>query len=148
MEATNLKFKSFLKGLEGLEDLPTSTLTTGSLIIQQSRRNELRRDGVEALLADLKAIYGNGVVDGFDIVQTQDGIVFVAENEPNDVTISWEISCTIKSLDYEPFEEADKYDMKVAAAAKKAEDKAKAANDRAAAAQTARQKKMGQQQQQ
>lgn len=88
MEATNLKFKSFLKGLEGLEDLPTSTLTTGSLIIQQSRRNELRRDGVEALLADLKAIYGEGVADGFDIVQTQDGIVFVAENEPNDVTIS------------------------------------------------------------
>ena len=88
MEATNLKFKSFLKGLEGLKDLPTSTLTTGSLIIQQSRRNELRRDGVEALLADLKAIYGNGAVDGFDIVQTQDGIVFVAENEPNDVTIS------------------------------------------------------------
>ena len=88
MEATNLKFKSFLKGLEGLKDLPTSTLTTGSLIIQQSRRNELRRDGVEALLADLKAIYGNDVVDGFDIVQTQDGIVFVAENEPNDVTIS------------------------------------------------------------
>lgn len=145
MEATNLKFKSFLKGLEGLEDLPTSTLTTGSLIIQQSRRNELRRDGVEALLADLKAIYGNGV-DGFDIVQTQDGIVFVAENEPNDVTISWELSCTIKSLDYEPFEEADKYDMKVAAAAKKAEDKAKAANDRAAAALSARQKKLGQEQ--
>ena len=77
-------FGAFLRSLETLEDLPTSDIATGSRIIQQSTRNDLRRQGLNALLSDLNALYG----DAFSVLQTKDGIVLVAENEPNDVTIS------------------------------------------------------------
>lgn len=44
-------------------------------------------------------------------METKDGIVVVAENEPGDFTFSWEVKTTIKSIDYDPFVEADIYDQ-------------------------------------
>ena len=43
-------------------------------------------------------------------METKDGIVLVAENEPGDYTISWELKNTIKSVDYDPFLEATAYE--------------------------------------
>jgi hypothetical protein len=55
-------------------------------------------------------IYG----DEFDVLETKDGLVLVAENEPGEWTFSWELKSTIKSLDYDPFIEANNYDEEVA----------------------------------
>ena len=76
------KFITFLKEVE-VTDFETNTTATGAETIQQSARNELRRKGVEALLADLQDFYGTDRV-----VETKDGIVLVAENEPVDFTFS------------------------------------------------------------
>lgn len=38
----------------------------------------------------------------------------VAENEPGDFTFSWEIKSTIKSIDYDPFLEAQAYEDETA----------------------------------
>lgn len=107
MEEVNnsLAFKDFLHKLEQLP-LEVKEKTNGTATIQQTTRNLLREEGVAALLADLKALYG----DEFDIVETADGIDFVAENEISDITITWELKSTIKSIDYDPFLEADRYD--------------------------------------
>lgn len=102
-------FGNFLKEVEQMS-FDTNTTSTGTYTIQQSQRNALRKEGVAALLQDLQEWYG----DDFDIVETKDGIVVVAENEPCDVTISWEIKTTIKSLDFDPFIEASSYESLVA----------------------------------
>lgn len=47
------KFKEFLKTVENTE-YATNTTATGALTIQQSIRNELRKEGVAALKADLE----------------------------------------------------------------------------------------------
>jgi hypothetical protein len=47
-------------------------------------------------------IYG----DEFDIVETKEGIVIVAENQADDWTFSWELKSTIKALNFDPFLEA------------------------------------------
>lgn len=99
------KFKDFLAKLESSE-FETNTTATGARTIRQSERNELRKEGVAALMEDLMWLYG----DTFDIVETKDGIVIVAENEPGDFTISWELKNTIKSVDYDPFLEATAYE--------------------------------------
>lgn len=103
------KFGQFLKEVEHIE-FDTNTTSTGTYTIQQSQRNALRKQGLAALLADLQEWYG----DDFDIVETKDGIIIVAENEPCDVTVSWEIKTTIKSLDFDPFIEASSYESLVA----------------------------------
>jgi hypothetical protein len=66
----------------------------------------LRKRGVEALRQDLQWLYG----EEFDVVETKEGIVIVAENEPGDFTFSWELKNTIKSLDYDPFIQANNYE--------------------------------------
>lgn len=48
------------------------------------------------------------------MLETKDGLVLVAENEPGEWTFSWELKSTIKSLDYDPFIEANNYDEEVA----------------------------------
>ena len=85
MEEVNnsLAFKDFLHKLEQLP-LEVKEKTNGTATIQQTTRNILREEGVAALLADLTALYG----DEFDIVETADGIDFVAENEASDITIT------------------------------------------------------------
>ena len=99
------QFIDFLKGVEQTE-FEINTTATGAQTIQQSRRNILRKEGIAALKADLEWLYGRE----FDIVETKDGLVIVAENEPGDFTFSWEIKSTIKSIDYDPFIEANAYE--------------------------------------
>lgn len=99
-------FTTFLKGVEE-GAFETNITSTGTTTIQQSQRNVLRRNGLKALKDDLTALY-----EGFDIVETKDGIVIVAENPS--FTFSWELKSTIKSVDYDPFIEADEYDAMIA----------------------------------
>ena len=99
-------FAEFLKEVEETE-LPTNTTSTGSNTIQQSIRNELRKKGVAALKEDLEWL-----LEDFDIVETKEGIVIVAENPA--FTFSWELKNTIKSTDYDPFIEASLYEESLA----------------------------------
>ena len=116
------KFSEFLRMVEATE-YGTNTTATGALTIQQSARNDLRKLGVAALKEDLQWLYGNE----FDVVETKEGIVIVAENEPGDFTFSWELKNTIKSLDYDPFIQASNYEELVA---EKAEKKARIAAEK------------------
>lgn len=129
----NPKFSEFLRMVEKTE-YDTNTTATGALTIQQSARNELRKVGVAALKADLEWLYG----DEFDVVETKEGIVLVAENEPGDFTFSWELKNTIKSLDYDPFIQASNYEEAVA---EKAEKKAKVEAEKAERAQKLEEKR-------
>ena len=129
----NPKFSEFLRMVEKTE-YTTNTTATGALTIQQSARNELRKVGVAALKADLEWLYG----DEFDVVETKEGIVLVAENEPGDFTFSWELKNTIKSLDYDPFIQALNYEEAVA---EKAEKKAKVEAEKAERAQKLEEKR-------
>lgn len=129
----NPKFSEFLRMVEETE-YATNTTATGALTIQQSTRNELRKVGVAALKADLEWLYG----DEFDVVETKEGIVLVAENEPGDFTFSWELKNTIKSLDYDPFIQASNYEEAVA---EKAEKKAKVEAEKAERAQKLEEKR-------
>lgn len=101
MERPN-KFSDFLHEVE-TTTYPTNTTSTGNVTIQQSIRNDLRKKGVAALKEDLAWL-----LPDFDIVETKEGIVIVAENE--DFTFSWELKNTIKSIDFDPFVEASAYD--------------------------------------
>lgn len=98
-------FGKFLHKVEQLE-LNTNTTSKGETTIQQTPRNELRREGLNALKQDLVEFYG----DDFDVVETKEGLVIVAENQPGEWTFSWELKNTIKSLDYDPFLEACNFD--------------------------------------
>ena len=99
-------FSDFLHKVE-VTEYPTNTTSTGNVTIQQSIRNELRKEGVAALKADLQWL-----LEDFDIVETKEGIVIVAENE--EFTFSWELKNTIKSIDFDPFMEANAYDEALA----------------------------------
>lgn len=129
----NPKFSEFLRMVEETE-YETNTTATGALTIQQSARNELRKIGVAALKADLEWLYG----DEFDVVETKEGIVLVAENKPGDFTFSWELKNTIKSLDYDPFIQASNYEEAIA---EKAEKKAKVEAEKAERAQKLEEKR-------
>ena len=129
----NPKFSEFLRMVEETE-YETNTTATGALTIQQSARNELRKIGVAALKADLEWLYG----DEFDVVETKEGIVLVAENKPGDFTFSWELKNTIKSLDYDPFIQASNYEEAIA---EKAEKKARVESEKAERAQKLEEKR-------
>lgn len=129
----NPKFSEFLRMVEETE-YETNTTATGALTIQQSARNELRKIGVAALKADLEWLYG----EEFDVVETKEGIVLVAENKPGDFTFSWELKNTIKSLDYDPFIQASNYEEAVA---EKAEKKARVEAEKAERAQKLEEKR-------
>ena len=105
MKEFNFSFSTFLRSIE-MTPFETNKTSTGVITIQQSVRNELRRKGLEALVDDLTALYG----DEFDVVETKDGIIIVAENEPNGFTFSWELKSTIKSVDFDPFIAASAWD--------------------------------------
>lgn len=100
-----LQFNRFLEEVVDT-DFETNTTATGTVTIQQSARNALRKKGVEALKHDLELMYG---LD-FDVLETKEGIVIAAENEPGEFTFSWELKSTVKSIDYDPFIEANNYD--------------------------------------
>lgn len=116
INSKDLEFKKFLHKVEDAE-FEHNTTITGTTTIQQTSRNNLRREGLAALKEDLIMLYG----DDFDIVETESGIVLVAENAADGTTFSWELKSTIKSVDYDPFLDADKWEAKCeAVAAKKA----------------------------
>ena len=105
----DLQFGKFL-GEVTTKSFETNTTATGTVTIQQSARNSLRKQGVEALKHDLELMYG----EEFDILETKEGIIIAAENEPGEFTFSWELKSTIKSIDYDPFIEANNFDEEVA----------------------------------
>ena len=106
----SLEFKKFLHEVEET-NFGTKETVSGATTIQQTTRNEIRKKGLAALKADLNRLYG----DEFDIVETKSGLVIVAENDPGAFTFSWEMTNTIKALDYDPFLEACKYEDEQAA---------------------------------
>ena len=130
------QFSNFLHQVEKT-DYSTNKTASGALTIQQSTRNSLRREGLKALAADLKAW-----LPDFDIVETKDGIVIVAENEPGDFTLSWELKSTIKSIDYDPFIAADDWEEKQNQDAIKKADRIKKAEEKQLALEEKRAKKL------
>lgn len=119
------KFTEFLHKVE-TEDLAVSETATSRQMISQSLRNQWRKAGVDALYEDLKTFYPD-----FDIVQTKDGIVLVAENEPGNFTVSWELKSSIKNIDYDPFIEAGNYEVELEQKAVKKESKRIAEEEKA-----------------
>ena len=118
MNKTN--FGSFLHEVEET-NFETNITSKGVKTIKQTPRNELRRAGVEALKADLEEFYG----DDFEVLETDEGLVVVAENMPGDFTVSWEIKLGIKALDYDPFIAASNFeDARASQQAKKAASEA------------------------
>lgn len=99
----NTAFANFIYNVAD-ESWPLKTTVTGITTIQQTTRNNLRKEGVAALLADLQTLYGDQT---FDIVETNDGIVFTITTKDG-WRFNWEISSTIKAVDpYDPFQEAE-----------------------------------------
>lgn len=129
-------FANFLHEVEQT-DYSTNKTASGALTIQQSTRNSLRREGLKALVTDLKAW-----LPDFDIVETKDGIVIVAENEPGDFTFSWELKSTIKSIDYDPFIAANNWEEKQIQDAAKKADRIKRAEEKQEALAEKRAKKL------
>lgn len=129
-------FANFLHEVEQT-DYSTNKTASGALTIQQSTRNSLRREGLKALVADLKTW-----LPDFDIVETKDGIVIVAENEPGDFTFSWELKSTIKSIDYDPFIAANNWEEKQIQDAAKKADRIKRAEEKQEALAEKRQRKL------
>lgn len=129
-------FANFLHEVEQT-DYSTNKTASGALTIQQSTRNSLRREGLKALVADLKTW-----LPDFDIVETKDGIVIVAENEPGDFTFSWELKSTIKSIDYDPFIAANNWEEKQIQDAAKKADRIKRAEEKQEALAEKRAKKL------
>lgn len=99
-ESKKSRFLNFIQSLESIQ-LPTNITAKGETIIQQTRRNELRREGLKALIEDFNEIWG----DKLFILETKDGIVVATELIDGKI-FSWETKHTIKSLDYDPFYEA------------------------------------------
>jgi hypothetical protein len=79
----DLEFKQFLRKV-GNSEFQHNTTITGTTTIQQTSRNNLRREGLAALKEDLIVLYG----DEFDIVETEAGLVIVTENEADGTTFS------------------------------------------------------------
>ena len=137
MEDCPSQFADFLSEVEQTE-FDTNTTATGTLTIQQSQRNLLRKKGIAAFKADLEWLYG----DLFDVVETKDGIVIVAENEPGDFTFSWEVKTTIKAIDYDPFIEASAFEESEIQKASKKAQREKDKEDKIKATEAKRAKKL------
>lgn len=100
---SELKFIDFLYQVQD-STYEQNTTSTGTTTIKQTLRNNIRTEGVEALLHDMKMLYG----EDFDIVRTKEGIVFTVLTE-DDEQFSWELKSTIKALDFDPFAAADMF---------------------------------------
>lgn len=99
----NLQFLRFLNNVQDA-NYEQNTTSTGTVTIKQTLRNNIRSEGIEALLADLKWLYG----DEFDILRTKEGIVFTLLMN-NGELFSWELKSTIKALDFDPYVAADMF---------------------------------------
>lgn len=99
----NLKFIDFLYQVQDSK-YEQNTTSTGTTTIKQTLRNNIRAEGIEALMHDLKMIYG----EDFEIVRTKEGIVFTVLTD-DDEQFSWELKSTIKALDFDPFAAAEMF---------------------------------------
>lgn len=95
-------FKELLENLTKT-DFETNQTSSGKITIRQSQRNELRRVLIEKFYAFL-------IAEGIDCYLTDNGVVIAIENE-NIGTISIENKMTIKSLDFDPQEAADIFEL-------------------------------------
>lgn len=106
-----MKFTDFLNDwvCENNHHLQLKETSSGEMIISQTQRNQMRKEGMKALKEDLIQIFG----DYFDVVETSGGLNIVAEGDPDsdfNETVTWELKCTIKAVSYDPFDEAGKFD--------------------------------------
>lgn len=96
-----LDFLSLMKELE-TRDLNTNVNVNGKITIQQTQRNALRRELVDAF-------YDFLINQGIQVFLTNDGIIMAVENQ-HIGTISIETKLAFKALDYNPMDEADLYE--------------------------------------
>ncbi|NCB45715.1 hypothetical protein EOM81_01745 [bacterium] len=116
---TTTEVPSFLDLMKELEtrDLNTNVNANGKITIQQTQRNALRKELVDAFF--------NFLLDqGIDAYLTNDGIIMAVENE-HIGTISIETKLAFKALDYNPADEADLYEDELASKAEEKANKAK-----------------------
>ena len=76
-------FNEFLRSVAD-QTFELNTTATGAVTSQPSARNRLRKEGLAALKSDLEALYGAE----FDVLETKDGLIIAAENEPGGFTFS------------------------------------------------------------
>lgn len=114
-----MNFLELMKDLE-TRDLNTNVNANGKITIQQTQRNALRKELVDAF-------YDFLIEQKLDVFLTGDGIILAVENA-NIGTISIEAKLAFKALDYNPEDEADAYEDELAA---KAADKASKAKVKA-----------------
>ena len=112
-----MNFLELMKDLE-TRDLNTNVNANGKITIQQTQRNALRRELVDAF-------YDFLIDQKLDVFLTGDGIILAVENV-NIGTISIEAKLAFKALDYNPEDEADAYEDELAAKAAEKASKAKA----------------------
>lgn len=115
-EVKVLSFKDFLEEVEH-RDLKTNVNANQVITIQQTQRNALRKELVNSF-------YNHLIDSGIDAYLTEDGVIIAIENE-NIGTISIECKMAFKSLDYNPQEEADAYEISCAEKIATKEQKAK-----------------------
>ena len=96
-----LKFNEFLQNVADSK-IQTNITANGVKTVQQTQRNKLRKEGEVALFEDLYNIY-----EKFDVLQTAEGICIVVSNDDCDFTI--ELKLSIKSLDFDAYEESDAF---------------------------------------
>lgn len=112
-----MNFLELMKDLE-TRDLNTNVNANGKITIQQTQRNALRKELVDAFYEFL-------IEQKLDVFLTGDGIILAVENA-NIGTISIEAKLAFKALDYNPEDEADAYEDELAAKAADKASKAKA----------------------
>lgn len=112
-----MNFLELMKDLE-TRDLNTNVNANGKITIQQTQRNALRKELVDAF-------YDFLIEQKLDVFLTGDGIILAVENA-NIGTISIEAKLAFKALDYNPEDEADAYEDELAAKAADKASKAKA----------------------
>lgn len=74
-----LKFIDFLYQVQD-STYEQNTTSTGTTTIKQTLRNQIRAEGVKALLHDVMMMYG----EDFDILQTKEGIVITVMTEDDE----------------------------------------------------------------
>jgi hypothetical protein len=120
-EGRKSSFAEFLTDDVAHRNLRTNENANGVLTIQQTQRNELRKETSEKFLDFL-------LDNGLNAFQTKSGIIIEVDNE-NVGPISLELKLAFKSLNYNVEEQADLFDEeseeKAEAAAAKAKAKAK-----------------------
>ena len=125
-----LENKSFDKQLEELKSVPFECkILRGSMSLEQTKRNLVRRELVEGLGKWLEEHLGNSV----NVYEVKEGIAIEVENASafnsgaGDGFITLLLDLSIQSLEYSAYEQAEMWIEDKAAAAEKAKIKAEEA---------------------